>query len=42
MDYEAFLMVIRGGEEFLGGPINEGQPHVIQVKDVVQDRTQCS
>ncbi len=42
VDYQAFLMVIRGGQEFLAGPINDGQPGVIQVKDVVPTRTLCA
>lgn len=40
--YQGFVVAIRGGEEVLAGPINDGQPGVIQVKDVVKDRSSCN
>lgn len=41
--YSAFLMVLRSGQEFLGGPIFDGQQGIIQVKDLLSsaNRTQC-
>lgn len=42
VSYQAFLVVIRAGQEVLAGPINDGQPGLIQVKDVVKDRSSCS
>ena len=39
--YTGFLVVIRAGQEFLAGPIANGQPRIVQVKDVVSPRTEC-
>ena len=41
--YSAFLLVLRGGQEFLGGPIFDGQQDIVQVKDLLSsaNRTQC-
>jgi hypothetical protein len=35
VEYEGFVNVIRAGELMLAGPIYNGQPGVIQVKDLV-------
>jgi hypothetical protein len=40
--YEGFVEAIRTGESVLVGPIENGQPGVIQVKDVVKDRSKCT
>lgn len=40
--YQGFLVVIRAGQEFLAGPIANGQPNIVQVKDVVSPRTECT
>lgn len=37
--YTGFLVVIRAGQDFLAGPIANGQPDIVQVKDVVSPRT---
>jgi hypothetical protein len=42
IQYDAFLVVLRGGEKFLAGPINDGQPGVTQIKDLVKDRSECT
>ena len=42
IQYDGFLEVIRGGEQFLAGPINDGQPGILQIKDVVKDRSECT
>lgn len=42
VEYEGFVNVIRGGELVLAGPIYNGQPGVIQVKDLVASRTNCT
>ena len=39
--YQGFVEVIREGQDILVGPINDGQHKVIQVKDVVKDRSLC-
>jgi hypothetical protein len=41
VEYQGFVEVIRAGQEVLTGPINDGQPRVIQVKDVVSNRSSC-
>ena len=41
VSYEGFLVLIREGQEFMAGPINDGQPGVIQLKDLVSTRTSC-
>jgi hypothetical protein len=40
--YEGFIEAIRAGESVLVGPIENGQPGVIQVKDAVKDRSKCT
>ncbi len=42
IQYDAFLVVLRGGEKFLAGPINDGQPGITQIKDLVKDRSECT
>ncbi len=42
VNYEGFVVAIREGESVLAGPINDGQPGVIQIKDVVKNRTSCA
>lgn len=42
IQYDAFLVVIRAGQSFLAGPINDGQPGVTQIKDLVRDRSECT
>ena len=42
IQYDAFLVVLRGGEKFLAGPINDGQPGITQIKDLVKERTECT
>lgn len=41
VEYQGFVEVIRTGESILAGPIEDGQPRVIQVKDLVKDRSLC-
>lgn len=41
ISYEGFLVVIREGQEFMAGPINDGQTGVTQLKDLVSTRTSC-
>lgn len=40
--YQAFLVLIRAGQEILAGPINDGQQGIVQVKDVVKERSSCA
>jgi hypothetical protein len=41
VNYQGFVVAIREGESVLAGPIYNGQPGVIQVKDVVRNRGSC-
>jgi hypothetical protein len=42
IQYDAFLVVLRGGQQFLAGPINDGQQDIVQIKDLVKDRSECT
>ena len=42
IQYDAFLVVLRAGEKFLAGSINDGQYHIAQIKDLVKDRSECT
>lgn len=42
VEYEGFVNIIRSGELVLAGPIFKGQAGVIQVKDLVGSRGNCS